>query len=323
MTPTDPIQEPVAHPSNPTLPIYVDLRTQDRTSKDPFRPVAHIHVASWYGLGKSLITSLRFLMQTEAHVYAFAVAVNILISFYPFLVAIILICRHVFNWQAAIDMIIQTVAGYFPGDFGFNVSAYLRPASWQKNFNWLSLFLLFLTANGIFTPLEVAFNRIWGIKQNRSFLRNQVIGLALIFVCGAVVLASVCLTTATLKAQVLDSAFGLNQVAPLLRSLVLHIIALPVAILLIFLIYWLLPNAKIPVKRLLPSSAAVAILLQISEYLNLLTWPWLRDKLRANVPPFVQSVSIIFWAFIATLIILAGAEWAARVKLDTNSEEQS
>jgi hypothetical protein len=73
----------------------------------------------------------------------------------------------------------------------------------------------------------------------------------------------------------------------------------------------------------LPSSAAVAILLQISEYLNLLTWPWLRDKLRADVPPFVQSISIVFWSFIATLIILAGAEWAARVKLDTTAGHES
>jgi len=318
MTPTDPIQPPVTSVSNPTRPIYVDLR-----GKDPFRPAAHIRVASWRALGKSIITSFRFLMQTEVHVYAFAVAVNILISFYPFLVAMILICRRVFHWQAAIDMIIQTVAGYFPGDFGFNVSAYLRPASWQKNYSWLSVALLFFTANGIFTPLEVAFNRVWGVKENRSFVRNQIISLGLIFICGALVLASVCFTTATLKTQVLDSTLGSNLTVSVLQSVVLHIIALPVTMSLIFLIYWLLPNAKIPVGRLLPSAAAVAILLQISEYLNLLTWPWLRDKLRADVPPFVQSISIIFWAFIATLIILAGAEWAARVKLETNSEAHS
>jgi uncharacterized BrkB/YihY/UPF0761 family membrane protein len=316
MIPTDPMQPPVAPASNPTRPIYVDLRP-----KDPFRPVAHIRVGSWHTLGKSLVTSLRFLMQTEVHVYAFAVAVNILISFYPFLVAMILICRRVFKWQAAIDVIIQTVAGYFPGDFGFNVGAYLRPASWQKNYSWLSVLLLFFTANGIFTPLEVAFNRIWDVKKNRSFLWNQVISLGLIFICGALVLASVCFTTVNL--QFLGSTFGSNPTFSLLQSALLHMIALPVTMALIFLIYWLLPNAKISVKRLLPSAAAVAILLQLSEYLNLLTWPWLRDKLRADVPPFVQSISIIFWAFIATLIILAGAEWAARVKIETQDQPGS
>ena len=286
--------------------------------QDPFRPASHIRVGSWRTLGKSLVTSLRFLLETEVHVYAFAVSVNILISFYPFLVAMILVCRNVFHWPAAIEVIIKTVSDFFPPDFGFNAAAYLRPASWHK-FSYLSLFLLFFTANGIFTPLEVAFNRVWGAKQNRSFLRNQVISLGLIFICGTLVLFTVCIDT--LNTQFLSNTFGTSDFASLIQTVVLRVVALPITMLMIFLIYWLLPNCNMPIGRLLPSAAAVAILLQISEFVNLLTWPWLRDKLRADVPPFVQSISIIFWAFVATLIILAGAEWAARVKLETQHPE--
>ena len=308
MTPTDPIQTAPTRVVPATRPIYVDLRP-----KDPFRPSPRIRLASWRAVGKSLFASLRFLMETEVHVYAFAVAVNILISFYPFLVAMILICSRLLKWREASDVIVQTVANYFPDDFGLNLSGYLRQASWQK-FSWLSLLLLFFTANGIFTPLEVAFNRVWRAKQNRSFVWNQIISLGLIFICGALVLASVCFTTLTV---------GAGGLAGSVQSVLLHIVALPVTMLLIFLMYWLLPNCTIPVDRLLLPSAAVAILLQISEYINLLTWPWLRDKLRADVPPFVQSISIVFWAFIATLIILAGAEWAARVKVGSPEEVSS
>jgi membrane protein len=117
----------------------------------------------------------------------------------------------------------------------------------------------------------------------------------MIFICGALVLASVCFTT---------SAVGSDHLAATPQSVVLRIVALPVTMLLIFLMYWLLPNIKIPMGRLLPSAAAVAVLLQISEYLNLLTWPWLRDKLRADVPPFVQSITIIFWAFLPRSLFL-------------------
>jgi uncharacterized BrkB/YihY/UPF0761 family membrane protein len=315
MTPTDPIEPPISRASNPTRQIYVDLRPQD-----PFQPTAHIRVADWSALGKSLLTSLRFLSETEVHVYAFAVAVNILISFYPFLVAMVLICRHLLHWQAAVNVIIQTVTNFFPNDFGFNPSIYLSAAAKQR-FSLLSIFLLFFTANGIFTPLEVAFNRIWRAKGNRNIVWNQIISLGLIFICGSLVLASICFTT--LNAQFLGSALGSNEFLATVQSVVLHIIALPVTMLMIFFIYWLLPNAKIPVGRLLPSSAGVAILLQISQYINMLTWPWLREKLRADVPPFVQSISIIFWSFIATLIILAGAEWAARVKIEPTGEEES
>lgn len=314
MTPTDPVQSAPTRVVTPARPIYVDLRP-----KDPFRPAKYIRVVSLQALGKGLLSSLRFLMETEVHVYSFAVSVNILISFYPFLVAMILICLHLFHWPAAANVIIQTVKDYFPGDFGIDMSGYLRMSSHQR-FSWLSIVLLFFTANGIFTPLEVAFNRIWGAKKNRSFVWNQTISLGLIFVCGALVLMSTCLST--LNSEFLGSALGSNVFAATVQSVVLHILAFPVTIVMIFLIYWLLPNCKISVARLLPASIVVAILLQISEFVNILLWPWLRDKLRADVPPFVQSISIIFWAFITTMIILAGAEWAARGKVNQYDSEE-
>lgn len=303
MNPTDP------HYSAPTRivtpaaqPVYVDLR-----KNDPFRPAKRIRLESLSAVFRSLWSSLKFLAETEVHVYSFAVSVNVLISFYPFLVAMILICLHVFHWPAAANVIIQTVKDYFPGDFGMDIAGYLKYSSRQR-FSWLSIFLLFFTANGIFTPLEVAFNRIWNAKLNRSFVWNQVISLGLIFLCGMLVLGSACLDT------LFGAALGSGEFATILQSIVLHIIALPVTIVMIFLIYWLLPNAQIAVARLLPSAIVVAVLIQVAEFANVLLWPWLRDKLRSDVPPFVQSISIVFWAFITTMIILAGAEWAAREK---------
>jgi membrane protein len=300
VTPTDPHYSAPTRIVTPSRPVYVDLRMQD-----PFRPAPRLRLVSLGAITKSLWASLKFLAETEVHVYSFAVSVNILISFYPFIVAMILICLHLFHWPAAANVIIQTVKDYFPGDFGIDIAGYLVKSSRQR-FSWLSIFLLFFTANGIFTPLEVAFNRIWGAKTNRSFVWNQIISLGLIFACGILVLASACLDT------LFGATFGSNEFAAVMQSIVLHVIALPVTIVLTFMIYWLLPNAKIPVARLLPSAIAVAILIQVAEFVNVLLWPWLRDKLKADVPPFVQSISIVFWAFIATMIILAGAEWAAR-----------
>ena len=155
MTPTEPNYSAPTRVVSPSRPTYVDLRMQD-----PFRPATRYSRA----LGKSLLSSLRFLMETEVHVYSFAVSVNILISFYPFIVAMVLICLHLFQWPAAANVIIQTVKDYFPGDFGMDIAGYLKVSS-RRGFSWLSIFLLFFTANGIFTPLEVAFNRIWGAKK--------------------------------------------------------------------------------------------------------------------------------------------------------------
>jgi hypothetical protein len=38
----------------------------------------------------------------------------------------------------------------------------------------------------------------------------------------------------------------------------------------------------------------------------------LRGKLEHEYGPFVYSVTIVLWGFIASMVVLAGAEWAAR-----------
>jgi uncharacterized BrkB/YihY/UPF0761 family membrane protein len=272
------------------------------------RPERPAGPRSWRAVWDSIRASTRFLLQTEVHVYSFAVAANVLISFFPFLVAMILLCRWALHWHAAVDVILQTVNTYFPEGFGVDFKSYLLS---YHRFSWLSVFLLLFTANGIFVPLEVAFNRIWRVERNRSFLRSQVISLGLIFGCGVLVLASVSATT--LNLHFLSAKYGSSHTGIVLQAFVSRAFALLATMLMIFLIYWVLPNARIRIKRLIPASIAVAVLLELLKYGNIATWPWLRSKLRADVPPFVQSISIILWSFVATMIILAGAEWSARI----------
>ncbi len=258
--------------------------------------------------------SLQFLLQTEVHVYAFAVAANVLLSFFPFLVAMMILCRYAFHWNAAVQVIFQVVNEYFPTGFGVDFQGYLQQAATQHKFSTLSVFLLLFTSNGIFVPLEVAFNRVWRVKTNRSFFRNQVVSLGLIFGCGALVLASISVTA--VNVQFLEQHFGTSSLGAVLQSALFKITAVPITIAMIFLIYWALPNARIPVRRLVPASIVVGTLLEISKYVNILTWPYLRGKLLREIPPFVQSVSILLWSFVATMIILAGAEWSARVRVE-------
>lgn len=266
--------------------------------------------------------SFRFLFQTEIHVYSFAVAANLLLSFFPFLVVMIVLCKSVFHWQAATDVIIHAVNDYFPEGFGVNFKGYLLAAASERNFSWLSLVLLFFTANGIFEPLEVALNRIWGVKKNRSFLHNQLVGLGLVFICGILVLGSVCITA--LNPHFLATRFSTSQERAVFQLIFFKIVAFPMTTLMIFLIYWLLPNIKVPAKRLILASVSVGILLEGLKYINILTWPWLRAKLVHEVPPFVQSTSIILWAFAGAMVILAGAEWCARVteRVEEKREEE-
>jgi membrane protein len=287
-----------------------------RALRDPFHQAPPMRVRSWRTLWKSIRPTINFLLTTEVHVYAFAVAANVLISFFPFLVVMILISRSVLHWEAAVNAIFFAVNDYFPETF--NATPMKKLLEWaagaQHGLSWFSILLLLFTANGIFEPLEVALNRVWRVTKNRSLLMNQVVSLGLIFICGALTLASTC--AAALNRGFLSNYIGDGAFSGFLNLFVFKIVSLPLLMLMIFLIYWILPNQKIPVRRLIPAAVVVGLLLEALKYVNVLTGPWLRAKLLRETPPFVQSISIILWSFCAAMLILAGAEWSARVHLD-------
>src|SRR5512133_2673942 len=206
---------------------------------------ASIVITPWWGRFRP---TAHYLMQTEAHVYALAVAASTLLSFYPFMTVMLSLCRDVLRWPAAQQAIYLALGDFFPGEPGQFLVRNLKPYMIQK-LHWASMFLLLFTANGVFEPLEVALNRAWGVTQNRSYVRNQVGSLGLIFICGGLSMLSFMLTALN-RGWIID-AFGTHaRTAEFVSLLFFKLAALPVSILALFLIYWILPNRKIEPRRI-------------------------------------------------------------------------
>ncbi len=255
-------------------------------------------------IAAALAPTFRYWMQTEVHVYAFSVAANVLLSFYPFLIVTMSLSRLMFNERTTIATIQLALSDYFPQSF----TSFLYTKGQHENLpphgalEIASIILLLFTANGIFEPLEVGLNRVWGIPKNRSFFRNQLVSLALIFACGVLALGSMALTGASQGSPT-------NGFMPIIAF---KLAAVPMAVLVLFLIYYFLPNGRPPVKRVIAAAIMVGILLEILKYFNKLVWPWFQKKLEAEYRIFQYSVALIFLGFLASMLVLAGAEWAAR-----------
>jgi hypothetical protein len=141
-------------------------------------------------------------------------------------------------------------------------------------------------ANGVFEPLEVAFNRALGIVRNRSYFRNQLVSLGLIFACGTLAFGSILLTAA--NQELARTLLGRDAtVAGFVNLVALKVVALPMFICMLFLIYWLLPNGSVAWRRVLPVSLTVGLTLEGLKYLNILVWPFFRRKLQQEYGPFL------------------------------------
>jgi membrane protein len=250
-----------------------------------------------------LLLTFRYWMQTEVHVYAFSVAANVLLSFFPFLIVSITLSRVFFDQRTTLAAIDFALRDYFPdslGHFLLNNLPVRRPPQ------VLSIILLLFTANGIFEPLEVALNRAWGIHKNRSFFRNQLVSLALIFACGGLALLSLGITAMRSQSLLGSRLDGWTSVV------FLKLAAVPLAVLILFLVYRFLPNGKPPLKRVIPAAIGVGLLLELLKYVNILIWPRFQPKLAREYGVFQNSVTLILLSFISSLLVLGGAEWAAR-----------
>jgi uncharacterized BrkB/YihY/UPF0761 family membrane protein len=234
--------------------------------------------------------TLRYLMQTEAHVYALAIGACVLLTFFPFMTVMISLFRDVLHWPAAIDAIYLAVRDVFPGKAGDLLVQNLL--SWEvPPARFTSLLLLLLTSNGIFEPLEVAFNRAWGVTRNRSYWKNQLISLGMVFACGALVLLP--LTFTAYCREWVASWVGEGHLASWLTLLLFKVAAVPVSILTLFLIYWLLPNCKVDPRRVVPVAIWVGLALELFKYLNILISPLLAEKLNREFHMFQYSVTLL------------------------------
>jgi uncharacterized BrkB/YihY/UPF0761 family membrane protein len=253
-------------------------------------------------LKSRLAHTFHYWMETEVHVFGFSIAANVLLSFFPFLIVMISLCHKVLGWKTAEGAINVAIRDYFPDQLGLFISSGLP----HKTLQLVSVLLLLFTANGVFEPLEVALNRAWGISKNRTFVRNQLVSLGLIFACGTLALISALLTGVNMR------QLGGDPFSRFMTVVFYKMAAVPMSILILFLIYWLLPNAKIAARSVLPPAIIVGLALELLKYVNLLTWPLWRRKLHAEYGPFYYSVAILLSSFLAAMVILAGAEWAAQ-----------
>ncbi len=260
------------------------------------------------GMFRQIGPTLRYLMETEVHTYAFSVAANAILSFFPFVVLLLTVTRRVLHSQAMFDVVLQILRDGLPTSQDFIVRN-LKALSARHGVQIFSVAMLLITSTGVFLPLEVALNRVWGFKKNRSYLKNQLISLGLAAGGGVLALISVALTAG--NQMILEKIYGgpTNWLFRIWAFGFMKTFAIAASIAIFFFIYWLLPNGKVPAREVMPAAVLAGLLWELCKYGYVLALPWL--NFQEVYGPFSISVTLMFWAFISGLLLLGGAHLSA------------
>src|SRR6202789_172933 len=258
------------------------------------------------GTLQQIVALARYMTKTEVHTYAFSVAAQAILSLFPFIVLLLTLSQQVFHSPKMVNVVVQMMTNFLPNnqDFVMRNMRILALAHTQTRI--FSVVMLLITTTGIFLPLEVALNSVWGVTKNRNYLHNQIVALAL--AAGVCVLAMASIGLSAAQVSVLEFVFRghtHNFFFTFIGDSFLRICAGLASIGLFFLIYWGLPNRKIPARSVLPTAIIMGVLWEIAKYLYILTLPHL--DLRSVYGPFEVSVGLILWAFLSGMLLLAGA----------------
>ena len=256
------------------------------------------------------VSTAKYLLRTEVHTFAFSVAANAILSFFPFMLLLMTLIRRVFQSPAMYQVLVQLLRDYLPAGQDFLIRNLNALVEARQRAQIASLLILLVTSTGIFVPLEVALNRIWRFPNNRSYLGNQLISLGLAFACGVLALLSIALTAGNVVI-LKTMSFGHDiLVLRMAAYITMKVFAIAASIAIFFLIYWLLPNGKVSAKTVLPSAIIMGLLLELLKYSYI--WALPRLNFQEVYGPFALSVSLMFWAFLSGLLLLTGAHLSAQ-----------
>ncbi|MBW4037551.1 MAG: YihY/virulence factor BrkB family protein [Acidobacteria bacterium] len=258
------------------------------------------------GSWQQIVAFAGYMTKTEVHTYAFSVAAQVILSLFPFIVLLLTIAERIFHSPRLVGVVSQMVSNFLPSNQDFVLRNMRLLAFAHTKTRIFSVVMLLITTTGVFLPLEVALNSVWGVRKNRSYVRNQVVSLGL--AAGVCVLAMMSIGLSASQAAVMRLMFfghTQNIVFTVVGDSFLKICGALASVGIFFLIYWGLPNRKVPVRAVLPTAIVVGLLWEVAKYAYILALPYM--DFRAIYGPFEVSVGLIVWGFISGLLLLAGA----------------
>ena len=257
-----------------------------------------------------VVAMARYLSQTEVHTYAFSVAANTILSIFPFIVMMFTVAETVFHSPAMVREIGGMLHDLLPSNQDFvvrNMSLLVHP---RGTVQLVSVLMLLISSTGVFLPLEVALNRVWGVARNRSYVMNQLVSLGIAGLIG--LLAMLAVGVATAQTSILTFVFfghTQNAVYGFMHQIFLQIAVAFLSVGMFFVVYWILPHRRLPVRAVLPTAVITGLLWDVARMLYILVLPHM--DLHSVYGPFEVSVSLMIWAFLTGLLLLAGAQYSA------------
>jgi len=244
--------------------------------------------------------------------YAASIAYYALLSMFPFAMLGLAVLGRATSDAHNRAEVLNFVLRYFPGQFVF-ITRQLD--AFQTNTITVGIagtVALIWGALGFFGAISTAVNYAWGVEKTRSYWQHKLFSFLMLIVAGALLVAALLLVSAASLVGTTSFARILSQFPSLLylRSLTIRNATTLMFILVVGLVYYFVPNAKVRFRDVWIGAFLTGLLWKGA--LSGLGW-YMRDMSRfTRVNGWIAGVIVfLVWVYVQAVILLYGVEFTA------------
>src|SRR3954447_16977240 len=261
--------------------------------------------------GQSFWKGFQGFYSSDNLTYAASIAYYALLSLFPFfLLAFALLGRSTADVKNR-NEVLEFVLRYFPSQFDF-ITNQLDAFRGDTTMGIAGTVALVWGALGVFGAISTAVNYAWGVEKQRSFWKHKLFSFVMLLVAGLILLIALLLISAshvvgaTWFAEVLQRFPGLE----FLRSFTIRHATTWLFILVVGLIFYFVPNAKVRFRDVWIGALVTGLLWKGA--LEGFSW-YMRDMSRfTRVNGSIAAVVVfLVWVYIQAVILLYGVEFTA------------
>jgi membrane protein len=244
--------------------------------------------------------------------YAASIAYYALLSLFPFfMLALALLgssTADVENRNAVLSFVLR----YFPSQFDFITKQLDAFRGNTITIGVAGTIALIWGALGVFGAISTAVNYAWGVEKQRSFWKHKLFSFVMLLVAGLILLIALLL----ISAQQVVGAGWFREVLvrfpglDVLRGFTIRHATTWLFILVVGLIYYFVPNAKVRFRDVWIGALVTGLLWKGA--LEAFSW-YMRDMSRfTRVNGSIAAVVVfLVWVYIQAVILLYGVEFTA------------
>lgn len=257
----------------------------------------------------------RMMLTHEIPRDAAAISYFSLIALVPTMLVLIALADAFLGWMNLHGVVIQRALALFPGSRQFLRSNLSEITTLSPTVVLSCLIVVIWSSSWIFTFIESAINRAWGVSSQRTFWESRLRSIAFMLLVGTSLLSSAAVTAfisaARARAVQMTASASASYIVGRFWAFVLLGSGLLIAVLIFTLVFKWMPHRKVFWREAFSGAFVTTLLWEIGSYIFGRVVP--RFDYQRIYGKMGAVIALLAWVYTSNMILLFGANFSAQL----------